>query len=379
MKRCFFAPGRTELAGYHTDHQNGRVLAAAVDVGITAEVIENADSRIRIVSDGFAPFSVQLDDLAPRPAEFGMPQALVRGVVSALRAAGGAVCGFDARVTSALKPGGGLSSSAAFEILIGRILNTICNGGAFDARTLAAFGQTAENDYFGKPSGLMDQLACAMDGAVYIDFQTGEVQRLNANFAALGLTLCLTDTGGSHAGLTAAYAEIPADMRRVAAQFGAEQLTDVLPERFFAHRKPGRAFDRAAHFFTENERVPQMRNALLFGDAESYLRLMNESGRSSETLLRNICTPEGDDRLERGLALSAQLLEGVGAWRVHGGGFAGCVQALVPVERFFAYQAAMDAAFGHGACRAYRIASAQPERSYPKAKGTGLRRAERPS
>lgn len=355
MKRCFFAPGRTELAGNHTDHQNGRVLAAAVDVGITAEVSENADGMIRIVSDGFAPFSVLLDDLAPRAAEFGMPQALVRGVVSALRAAGGAVCGFDARVTSALKPGGGLSSSAAFEILIGRILNTICNGGAFDARTLAAFGQKAENDYFGKPSGLMDQLACAMGGVVYIDFQTGEVRRLNADFAALGLTLCLTDTGGSHAGLTAAYAEIPADMRRVAAQFGAKTLADVQPDAFFAHRKTGRAFDRAAHFFAENERVPQMRDALLLGDAESYLRLMNASGRSSETLLRNIRTPEGDDRLERGLALSARLLEGVGAWRVHGGGFAGCVQALLPAAHFPAYQAEMDAVFGAGACRKIKI------------------------
>lgn len=355
MKQRFFAPGRTELAGNHTDHQNGRVLAAAVDVGITAEVVRNTGRVIRIVSDGFAPFSVALDDLAPREAEFGTPQALVRGVVSAMRAAGGAVCGFDARVSTALKPGGGLSSSAAFEILIGRILNALCNGGVFDAHALATFGQRAENDYFGKPSGLMDQLACATDGAVYIDFQTGAVQRLNVDFAALGLTLCLTDTGGSHAGLTAAYAEIPADMRSVAAQFGAARLADVPPDVFFAHRRPGRAFDRAAHFFAENERVPQMRDALLRGDAEAYLRLMNESGRSSESLLRNIRTPEGDKRLERGLALSAQLLEGVGAWRVHGGGFAGCVQALLPMARFPAYQAAMDEVFGAGACQNMKI------------------------
>lgn len=355
MKQQFFAPGRTELAGNHTDHQNGRVLAAAVNTGVTAKVSGNADRVIRVVSDGFAPFAIRLDDLAPRETEFGTPQALVRGVVSAMRAAGGVVCGFDARVSSALKPGGGLSSSAAFEILIGRILNARCNGGAFDARALAAFGQTAENDYFGKPSGLMDQLACAMGGVVYIDFQTGEVQRLHAGFAAMGLTLCLTNTGGSHAGLTAAYAEIPADMRAVAAQFGAERLADVPPDVFFARRRPGRAFDRAAHFFVENERVPRLRDALLCGDAAAYLRLMNESGRSSETLLRNIRAPAGDDRLERGLALSAQLLKGVGAWRVHGGGFAGCVQALLPAEAFPAYRAAMEAAFGAGACQKIKI------------------------
>lgn len=357
----FFAPGRTELAGNHTDHQNGRVLAAPVDVGVTAEVTERAEAIVRIVSDGFEPFSVALDDPAPRESELGTPQALVRGVAAAMREAGGEVCGFDARVTSLLRSGGGLSSSAAFEILIGRIFNALCNGGRFDAHALAVFGQRAENRHFGKPSGLMDQLACAMDGAVYIDFQTGAVQRVNADFAVMGLTLCMTDTGGSHAGLTAAYAEIPADMRSVAAQFGAERLADVQPDVFFACRKPGRAFDRAAHFFAENARVIQMRDALLHGDAEAYLRLMNESGRSSETLLRNVRAPEGDNRLERGLALSAQLLEGIGAWRVHGGGFAGCVQALLPAERFPAYQAAMDAVFGRGACRAYRIASIPPE------------------
>ncbi len=355
MKQRFFAPGRTELAGNHTDHQNGRVLAAPVDRGVTAEVSQNADGVIRIVSDGFAPFSVAIDDLTPRETEFGTPQALVRGVAAALREAGGAVCGFDAHVTSRLKPGGGLSSSAAFEILLGRIFNALCNGGALDAHTLAELGQQAENRHFGKPSGLMDQLACAMDGTVYLDFQTGEVQRLDADFAAMGLTLCLTDTGGSHASLTAAYAEIPADMRAVAARFGAERLADVPPETFFAHREPGRAFDRAAHFFAENERVPQMRDALLRRDASAYLRLMNASGRSSETLLRNIRAPMGDDRLERALALSARLLDGAGAWRVHGGGFAGCVQALLPDAAFPAYQAAMDAAFGAGACQKIKI------------------------
>lgn len=354
----FFAPGRTELAGNHTDHQNGRVLAAAVDAGITAEVSVRADGVIHVVSNGFAPFSVPTEDLTPRPAEYGTPQALVRGMAAALAARGARVGGFDASVSSELRPGGGLSSSAAFEILVGRVLNALYNGGALSARTLAEAGQTAERTHFGKPCGLMDQLACALGGAVYMDFASGELRRLEAPFAAMGLTLCLTDTGGSHAGLSAAYAEIFEDMCGVAARFGARTLSEVPAELFSARRRPGRADDRAVHFFAENARVAQMRDALLCGDGAAYLRGMNASGRSSETLLRNITTPAGDERLARGLALSDRLLDGRGAWRVHGGGFAGCVQALLPRADFPAYRAAMDAAFGSGACREIKIPEA---------------------
>ena len=208
----FFAPGRTELAGNHTDHQLGRVLAASVDVGITARATRRRDRRVCIHSKGFRPFTVALDDLAVDPRAYGKPWALVRGMAAAILDAGGEIGGFEAWASSALKPGGGLSSSAAFEILIGRIFNALYNGGAFSPEQLARFGQQAENRHFGKPSGLMDQLACALDGAVYIDFAAGEIAPVAAPFADMGLTLSLTDTGGSHAGLTAAYAALPADM-----------------------------------------------------------------------------------------------------------------------------------------------------------------------
>ena len=242
----FFAPGRTELAGNHTDHQLGRVLAASVDVGITARATRRRDRRVCIHSKGFRPFTVVLDDLAVDPRAYGKPWALVRGMAAAILDAGGEIGGFEAWASSALKPGGGLSSSAAFEILVGRIFNALYNGGTFSPEQLARFGQQAENRHFGKPSGLMDQLACALDGAVYIDFAAGEIAPVAAPFADMGLTLSLTDTGGSHAGLTAAYAALPADMRSVARRFGAETLSEVNPADFYAHRQPGLADDRAA-------------------------------------------------------------------------------------------------------------------------------------
>ena len=303
----FFAPGRTELAGNHTDHQLGRVLAASVDVGIRARAARRRDRRVCIHSRGYRPFTVSLDDLSVDARAYGKPWALVRGVAAAILEAGG----------------------------------------------------YAENVYFGKPCGLMDQMACARSGAVYLDFAAGEILPVAAPFAAMGLTLSLTDTGGSHAGLTAAYAAIPADMHSVARRFGVETLSQVDPADFFAHRQPGLADDRAAHFFAENARVPQMRDALARRDAGEYLRLMNASGRSSEQMLRNIQVPGGDDRLARGLACASALLDGVGAWRVHGGGFAGGVQALMPCTAFPAYRQAMEARFGPGSCRELRITGAE--------------------
>ena len=318
----FFAPGRTELAGNHTDHQLGRVLAASVDVGIRARAARRRDRRVCIHSRGYRPFTVSLDDLSVDARAYGKPWALVRGVAAAILEAGGQI-------------------------------------GAFTPEQLARFGQQAENRHFGKPSGLMDQMACARSGAVYLDFAAGEILPVAAPFAAMGLTLSLTDTGGSHAGLTAAYAAIPADMHSVARRFGVETLSQVDPADFFAHRQPGLADDRAAHFFAENARVPQMRDALARRDAGEYLRLMNASGRSSEQMLRNIQVPGGDDRLARGLACASALLDGVGAWRVHGGGFAGGVQALMPCTAFPAYRQAMEARFGPGSCRELRITGAE--------------------
>lgn len=354
--QTFFAPGRTELGGNHTDHQNGRVLAAPVRLGVTAEVEHRSGSLVRIESEGYEAFTVDLKDLAPNEQEFGSSVALVRGVAAAIQKRGGSVSGFEAKISSTLPDGGGLSSSAAFEILMGRIWNKLDNDGRFTPVELAQIGQEAENLHFGKPSGLMDQLACAADGAVYVDFQTMEIRSIPADFSKLGYVLSLTDTGGSHAGLTDAYAAIPEDMRAVARRFGKERLAEVDPEVFFQNRKPGIADDRAAHFFEENARVPLLAAALERKDMAAYLRLMNESGRSSEQLLRNIKAENGDDRLEQGLQMAASLLHGVGAWRVHGGGFAGSVQALVPVEAFPDYQKAMEERFGQGKCRVTDLA-----------------------
>ena len=351
----FFAPGRTELAGNHTDHQKGRVLASAVDKGIHAFVEPNFDNVARIRSAGFPDMDINLLDLDVHPEEFGSSTALVRGVASAMYDIGASFGGFDATLESELNAGSGLSSSAAFAVLI---FNGLYNNSELEPYAVARVAQQAENLHFGKPCGLMDQLACSLGKAVYIDFLTGEIIPVNADFSRMGLTLCLTDTGGSHAGLDTSYARIPADMRYIASFFGKELLGEVDPAEFYAKKwnTSDRPVRRAKHFFDENARVPKMRDALIAGDAAEYMRLMNESGRSSETLLTNIVTSATDDRkLETGLYLSSKLLDGIGAWRVHGGGFAGCVQALMPSEYFPKYKSEMEAAFGLGSCRALKL------------------------
>ena len=349
----FFAPGRTELAGNHTDHQKGRVLASAVDKGIHAFVEPNFDNVARIRSAGFPDMDINLLDLDVHPEEFGSSTALVRGVASAMYDIGASFGGFDATLESELSAGSGLSSSAAFAVLMCRIFNGLYNNSELEPYAVARVAQQAENLHFGKPCGLMDQLACSLGKAVYIDFLTGEIIPVNADFSRMGLTLCLTDTGGSHAGLDTSYARIPADMRYIASFFGKELLGEVDPAEFYAKKwnTSDRPVRRAKHFFDENARVPKMRDALIAGNAAEYMRLMNESGRSSETLLTNIVTSATDDRkLETGLYLSSKLLDGIGAWRVHGGGFAGCVQALMPSEYFPKYKSEMEAAFGLGSC-----------------------------
>lgn len=354
MVREIFSPGVTELAGNHTDHQNGRVLAAAIDLGLWASYEANGENVVRIRSEGYEPKELRLNQLSVRTAEFGQYQALVRGVLAEFKDLGLQIGGFDASIRSTLPAGVGLSSSAAFSVLIARILNELFNGGGIPPIVLARAAQHAENQHFGKPCGLMGQMASALGHTVYADFGTRELEPIRADFASMGLTLCLTDTGGSHAGLDTSYARIPADMVYIANLFDKGVLGDVDPAQFWnrgwdASNRPVR---RAMHFFNENERVPRMRDALKAGDAESYIRLMNESGRSSEELLNNIVTSAtGDLKLSQGLEKSARLLEGRGAWRVHGGGFAGCVQALMPSDYFPVYQLEMDKAFGSGACR----------------------------
>lgn len=354
----FFVSGRTELAGNHTDHQLGRVLAAAVDKGIHAQVQPNFENIVRISSAGFEDIEVDLLDLDLHPGEFGTSKALVRGTAAAMFDVGARFGGFDAQLTSSLTAGSGLSSSAAFSVLIARIFNGLYNNSELEPIALAKIAQQAENLHFGKPCGLMDQLACSLGRTVYIDFLTGDIRTVSADFSAMGLTLCLTDTGGSHAGLDSCYARIPADMRYIASLFGKDVLGHVDPADF--SKKTWDSSDlpvrRAKHFFCENERVPKMLDALIAHNGGEYMRLMNESGRSSETLLCNIVSgASGDRQLENGLILSEKLLDGKGAWRVHGGGFAGCVQALMPSDYFTNYKKEMEKAFGEGSCHELKL------------------------
>ena len=358
MKINIFTPGRTELAGNHTDHQLGRILASGVDLGLYAVCEPNDESIIRIHSEGYEPMEIKLSQMEVNPAEFGSSRALVRGVAATFDELGLKIGGFNAKVRSTLSAGSGLSSSAAYAVMIGRILSALYNDGKVDPVVIARAAQAAENKYFGKPCGLMDQLACSLGHTVYVDFKTNEIVPLVADFEAMGLTLCLTDTGGSHAGLDSSYARIPADMVYIANLFDKGVLGDVDPEAFRAKGwdPANRPVRRAMHFFDENERVPLMRDALLAGDAARYLRLMNESGRSSEVLLNNIVTSAtGDTKLEQGLLLSKELLEGKGAWRVHGGGFAGCVQALMPTPLFEGYKTEMEKVFGPDKCMKIKL------------------------
>ncbi|MBQ9664361.1 MAG: galactokinase [Oscillospiraceae bacterium] len=351
-------PGRTELAGNHTDHQHGRVLASAIHLNVQADYTANSDSIVRINSEGYDSITVKTSQLSVRPAEFGKPVSLVRGVLSAFQDLGLRIGGFDATVSSSLPIGAGLSSSAAFSVLIARILCQLYNGGEVEDIVIARTAHRAEKDHFGKPSGLTSQLVCAIGHTLYVDLKTNEIERIVDDFSDMGLTMCLTDTGGTHDGLNTSYARIPADMCYIANLFDVGILADVDPEAF---RSKGwdlsnRPVRRAMHFFNENERVPLMRDALKAHNGEEYMRLMNESGRSSEELLNNIVTSAtGDTRLLEGLERSAALLDGKGAWRVHGGGFAGCVQALMPSDYFPVYKEKMEITFGKGSCFAIHL------------------------
>ncbi len=355
----FFCPGRIELAGNHTDHQKGRVMAAAVDRGITAEAEENGENVIRVFSEGFEPVTVDLGRLWPEESDVGTSSSLVRGMAAVLSERPMTLRGFDAYLVSDLTAGGGLSSSAAYSVLIGCMIAHFSEGAEVPAEDLARAAQKAENRFFGKPCGLMDQMACALGGGVYIDFLENKILHIDCGFDELGLALCLTETGGSHALATEAYASIPADMSAVAQEFGEQFLAKVRQPDFDA-KWPEHTDDprwmRARHFFDENWRVTAMSDALGLRDGARYLELMNESGRSSEKLLRNIVCDTCGQELADGLAASARYLaERGGAWRVHGGGFGGCVQALMPEAEFAGYRAAMDAMFGEGSCQRIHI------------------------
>ena len=353
----FSAPGRTEIGGNHTDHQHGCVLAAAVDMTTTAEVTLNGTNIIRVDSEGYEPVEIALNDLAVKESEKNTTAALIRGVAAAFAARGFKLAGFDAKVKSTVLPGSGLSSSAAFEVLIGRTLNDLFANNAVSAIEIAQIGQYAENVYYGKPSGLMDQMASSVGGLVFIDFndpKTPIVEKVDYDFAHSGYTLCTIDSGADHADLTDEYAAIPTEMKQVAKFFGKEVLREVDEAEFYAkitevRKETGdRAALRAIHFFNENRRVQMQVRALKNDNFGAFLRYVNESGIASWTLLQNVI-PAGyveKQDMAMTLALCQQLLAGEGAVRIHGGGFAGTALAFVPNDRFEQFRIKIEAAIG---------------------------------
>ena len=362
----FSAPGRTELSGNHTDHQHGRVLAAAVDLDTRASVALNGTEEIRLLSEGYPLCRVGLDSLAPRPEETGTTAALVRGVAAQMAARDFRLHGFDACASSTVLPGSGLSSSAAFEILIGTILNHLFCGDAVSAIGLAQIGQYAENVDFGKPSGLMDQTACSVGGILAIDFASEKapaVEQIDFDFARCGCALCILDSGAGHENLTGEYAAIPRELARVCAVFGKAYLREVDEDAFYA-RLPevraaagDRAVLRAMHVFSENRRVAEQTEALKKGDFDRFLALANESGRSSWQYLQNIVPAgqTGHQEMALALALAARLLRGRGACRVHGGGFAGTAQAFVPLDMLESFRSGYETVMGQGRCHVLSV------------------------
>ena len=358
----FYAPGRVEIGGNHTDHQRGCVLAAAINLEARCVASANGIDIVRIVSDGFGEIYVDLTDLEPRKEEAASTAALLRGVAAWFRKNGCHIGGFDGYVTSDVPIGVGLSSSAAFEVLVGNVFRGLFGAGVTDV-DIALAGQYAENDYFGKPCGLMDQAVSSIGGLMMIDFYDPEkptVTPIDTDFC--DYAMCVVATGGSHADLTGDYTAIPAEMKLVAGYFGKADLRSVDVEAFYSSigklRHLGdRAVLRAMHFFEENERVIRQCSALKNGNIPEFLRLVNESGRSSLAYLQNaysIATPSSQG-LTLALALCEQVLRGQGAYRIHGGGFAGTVLAFVPTASIEAFSGQMSDVFGDGCCHFLKI------------------------
>ena len=366
--RIFSAPGRTEIGGNHTDHQHGCVLAAAVNLDIIAVVSFHNYGVIRLHSEGHSPNNVDLNDLSVRDDEKGSSSALIRGIAAKFREKGVEVCGFDAYTTSDVLSGSGLSSSAAFEVLIGTIIDRHYNNGKAGAVEIAKIGQYAENVYFGKKSGLMDQMVSSVGGLVSIDFhdtKNPKIQSFPFDFENAGYCLCVTDTKGSHADLTDDYVAIRTEMESIAAQFGKTFLRDVNEDDFYRaipqlrEKYSDRAVMRAAHFFAENKRAAQEANALLDENMDCFLELVKKSGESSANLLQNLysCSQPTEQALSIGIMISKRILGDKGAVRVHGGGFAGTIQAFVPTDKVSEYVSEMNRIFGDGSCYVLKIRS----------------------
>jgi galactokinase len=357
----FSSPGRTEIGGNHTDHNFGRVLAGAVNLDNVAIAAKNNTNIIRIESAGYPRFEVDLSTLTPNKKENFTSVALVRGICSRLKELGFSIGGFDACIDGGVPKGSGLSSSASFEVLIGAIVSELYNNGKLDPIQNAIIGQYAENNFFGKPCGLMDQTACAMGGLITIDFKDPSnpiVKKVNFDFIATGFSLVITDTGGNHADLNDEYASLPTDMKAVAAELGAnvlrevtmEQIIDIAPK--IREKVGDRAILRAIHFQGDNQRVVDQVAALEKNDFKSFLQMVIESGYSSYMYNQNIFPVNNvrEQGVSLALALSELVLKGKGAWRVHGGGFAGTIQAFVPENLLNKYVTTLEHIYGPGSC-----------------------------
>lgn len=364
---CIFsAPGRSEIGGNHTDHQHGEVLAASVNKDCIAIVKQTNDNTVKLVSDGYRMITVSTKDLEQKEKEEGTTLSLIKGVLAGIKERGFNLGGFEAYVTSDVLIGAGLSSSAAFETLIGTIISGLYNDMRISAVEIAMIGQYAENVYFGKPCGLMDQMASSVGSLVHIDFQNPKapvVEKVEFDFDKQGYSLCITDTKGSHADLTAEYAAVPAEMKAVAAMFGKEVLRDVEKKEIMAdacrirETLGDRAFLRALHFVEENVRVQKQVEALKENCMEDFLKHIKASGDSSYKYLQNVYTNQDvmHQNVSVALAVSDILLGEHGVSRVHGGGFAGTIQAFVPNEYVAEYKNGMDRIFGEGSCDVLKV------------------------
>jgi galactokinase len=361
--KLFSSPGRTEIGGNHTDHNYGRVLAGAVNLDNIAAAAKNGTNTIRIKSAGYPEFQVELTDFKPKEEEYYTSTSLVKGIAAKMKEKGYEIGGFNACIDGRVPKGSGLSSSASFEVLIGTIINELFNEGKMSAVENAIIGQWSENNYFGKPCGLMDQTACAVGGLITIDFKDPAnpiVKEVDFDFVSTGFALVITDVGGGHddAASQAEYASLPTEMKSVAAVLGAKVLREVTLQQIVENipairAKTGdRAILRAYHFQGDNQRVVDQVAALERNDFQSFLKMVVESGYSSYMYNQNIFDVVHKDEqvVSLALALSEMVLKGSGAWRVHGGGFGGTIQAFVPQNKLDEYVKTLEHVYGKGSC-----------------------------
>jgi galactokinase len=358
------APARTEICGNHTDHEGGHVVAGAVNRSILGVAAANGTDRVNVASEGFEPFSISLDSLEPSPDEHVTTAGLVRGMAHELAATGRTPAGFDLAMTSDIPSGGGLSSSAALELALGRVMESLWKGPGQDAAALAKMGQVAENRYFGKACGLMDQMAVAVGGIAFMDFfdsTNPRVEKLDFDFEQAGYAICLVDVGCDHSRFTDEYTAVPTEMQAVAHELGATKLSMVDGKAFDAavpqlrRRLGDRAVLRALHYFREEALVDLRRVAMEAGDIDAFLELERESGASSAMFLQNVSTGGAYQPAMVAIGLAERLLAGHGAVRIHGGGFGGSIQAFVPVDQADAFARGMGEWLGEGSCERYAI------------------------